>query len=150
MLHDWFSHVLYPQGNVAFESPWSAWRRPAVCWMGTPRSAAGKEAVPLETVLNEYWHTGGGSSVRISMASQISHMVCLSWTDKCCDQKSFMRIIRDLRIPGQTLLYLTSFNIAVQPHQFYFPTPALWKFSVADGIWVVQPEACSVWGCWCG
>lgn len=65
---------------------------------------------PFETVRIEYWHTGGGSSVRISMASQISHMVCLSWTDKCCDQKSFMRIIRrDLRIPGQTLLYLTSF-----------------------------------------
>lgn len=37
---------LSPQGNVAFESPRGARHGSAVCWMGIPRSAAGKEAMP--------------------------------------------------------------------------------------------------------
>lgn len=40
-------YMFSPQGNLAFKSPWGAWSYLAVCWMGTSRPAAGKQAGPL-------------------------------------------------------------------------------------------------------
>lgn len=144
----WFCNSLPPQGDVASEAPWSAWRSPAVCRMGTSRRAAGKEAV-LSRWHREPRHAGGVRPAVQRRHSRGSWSVRVDLTNVVP-----IRGLRSaLRISGAN-------SLCFDLHQWH--REATWFFSpqLCDSTWAGEsgrwhlggttPVAWTVLGCWCG
>lgn len=136
----WFFHVLSQQGNLASESPWSAWSCPAVCWMGTPRSAAGKEAVHSRLHSMNAGTQGEICQSQPGTAEEAQRwfMVCRGRMDKLWGSLRILcAVMTTQKVPGWTLLDVTSFTVNMKPNQFYF-------HNFAKNTWACESH-CSRW-----